>query len=165
MSAERAGGQEGNQRRRDLSADARRARTQQRTNSANNAAAMDIKNKTKTRTSSSARRDSTVFFQQFVASMRATSRQNFHINTSHQSKANPPTTPSKTWRKSSPTTHSQPRLGLEEGRKEASEWSEKMQNCISNQEKSTGQSRRSKERIQCSRTAPQMTRRSGLSLS
>ena len=48
MSAERAGGQEGNQRRRDLSADARRARTQQRANIANNAVAMpaaDINNK------------------------------------------------------------------------------------------------------------------------
>ena len=44
MSAERAGGQAGNPRRRDLSADARRARTQQRTNATNNAAAMDNEN-------------------------------------------------------------------------------------------------------------------------
>ena len=44
MSAERAGGQEGNQQRCDLSADARRAQTQQRANIANNAAAMPVAN-------------------------------------------------------------------------------------------------------------------------
>ena len=44
MSVERAGGQKGNQRRRDLSAVTRRARTQQRVNIVNNAAAMQAAN-------------------------------------------------------------------------------------------------------------------------
>ena len=44
MSAERAVGQEGNQQRRDLSTDTRRAQTQQRVNIAKNTAAMQVAN-------------------------------------------------------------------------------------------------------------------------